>query len=143
MRSGRHHRAIQIICHEGINEDSETLSISRNVTCIILNEPVGMDRVGLLGIKSVSILHQRQDGLTDAVRLEREPAALSIAYRDWSRSSPASLGGARLALTLVTGPAKMTALGPGGAEVRAGGKSWATACAEGSSQGSMQNCSEI
>ena len=48
MCSGRHHRAVQIICHEGINEDSETLSISRNVTCIILNEPVGMDRVGLI-----------------------------------------------------------------------------------------------
>ena len=49
MRSGRHHRAVQIICHEGINENSETLSINRIFTCIILDEPVGMDRVGLIG----------------------------------------------------------------------------------------------
>jgi hypothetical protein len=76
-------------------------------------------------------------GLTDAVLSERVPAALSMAYGGWSRFSPASLGGERLAW--VAGSAKITALWLGGCEVRGGGKFCSAACSKGLSQGSVQN----
>ena len=84
----------------------------------------------------VVCLHVSRERPTYAVRLERTPWALSMAYGGFSRSSPAWLGTPRFA-SLTFASLKIVAFGLGAGEVRLGGKPFSMAWAEGSSQESF------
>lgn len=79
MGSDGHHGAVEIICREVLRDLS--LIHRKKPTRVILYEPIGMDRVGLVVHEiSICVVVVQYHRLTDAVRSEREPAALSMAY---------------------------------------------------------------
>jgi len=111
--------------------------MSKALTRVILNKPIGMKSIRLVNSACKARMSTRNKP-TYAVLLERGPAVLLMAYGGLSRSSPAWLGVSRFAWAALPSP-KIGAVGLGGGEVREGGTLSATAWAKGSSQGYTQN----
>jgi hypothetical protein len=122
----------------GVRDHKGVLGVhKRGLTCVVLNEPISVNCIRLANSARkdhMSVLK----GPTYAVRLERAPGVLLIAYGGLSRLSPAWLGAPRFAWPVPPSP-RMAAVGLGGAEVREGGKPFAAATPAGSLQGYGQN----